>query len=494
MDKRLVDIVVDVPKGGGNEYVWDEREKAIRFARTHQMAESSCFEQGRIAHTLDVHGEPLPALLAISSPTFPGCRVQARVIGAVEQSESEDTRHWIAAVAQGDACLNQASTLEGLPEHEQQTLEQLLRAGAKWLDEVETLNLVEHARRRARMSQVGRKGAVPTLPTWRMASALHMAPTFFRESTHFSWAEYALSTLPLRFQDYVRDCLLPGERILLWAYRPLMTRGGVGILGREVLRAGLAVLTDQQFLWLVDPVTPSLGIEGYGYVARAFALERLERALLETDGSVHKLILRIGNGRGDTESFSIHFTADAERELNEMARRLNAFVPRANETRLALRHEPKPVAIELKDPTSGDQVATQVAVERLQAQLQSAIGDETVFAQGFVPEWSEGGAQLLTVTERAVYWTPEINGHNRRAREVRIPLEMIGTTEICSSQLGSWFRVWLPTGRKLEKWEMDFPPGMAPSFNRCFVALRELLAAPSVRAANLQFPSPLLRC
>ena len=400
MDKQGLDVIVETPKGASNEYAWDERQKVIRFGRPGCTSNTSAFERGRVAHTVDIHGEPLPALLAITLPTFPGCYVQARVIGALERVESESTEYWIVAAAHGDPCLREINAPEDFRDGERLALEEFLKAGAKWLEEDDALELIKHAQRRARLSQVGQKGSIPSAPAWRYASPVHVIPDFFRESTHYTWAEYALTTLPLRFQDYVRLCLLPEERILQWVYRPLVTRGGVGMFGRQVLRAGLAILTDQQFLWMVDPVTPGLDIEGYGYVARTFALERLERALLEIDGDDHKLILRIFDGRGDVESFSIHFTAEAERELDEMVRRLNAFVPRANETRLARPHEPKPVTVELKDPTSADQARTQATVERLKAQLQRVIGDETIFAQGFVPEWSEGGAQILTVTER----------------------------------------------------------------------------------------------
>lgn len=480
MDKQIVDVIVETPKADSNEYTWDEREQAIRFVRPCQISMSSAFEQGRIAHTLDIHGEPLPALLAITLPTFPGCRVQARPIGAVEESEDEDSRTWLVVVAKGDAALKPVSAPENLPENERQTLDHLMQAGAKWLDEDEALELLNHAQQRARLSQVGKKGSAPTLPAWKIASELGLSPGFVRESTHFTWAEYALTTLPLRFQDYARYTLLPQERILLWIYRPLLTSGGLGILGREVLRAGIAILTDQQFVWMVDPVTPGPNIEGYGYVARSFALERLERALVEFEGSQHKLVLQLRNGRGDLESFPIRFPSEAKRDVDEMAKRLNAFLTVPNERHLMRLSQPEPFNMILEDPTTTDRARTEAFVDELQSQVREAMGGETVMAQGFVPEWGEEGALLLSVTDHAVYLTPHPQSKRRDVRAVRIPLELIGTVEMCYSQLGSWFRLWLPTPRKLEKWEIGFPPTAFQSFNRCFVALRALLAKPSV--------------
>ena len=83
-----------------------------------------------------------------------------------------------------------------------------------------------------------------------------------------------------------------------------------------------------------------------------------------------------------------------------------------------------------------------------------------------------------------MYWTPEPQTKNRQMLELRIPLESVGTVELCYSQLGSWFRLWLPNERKLERWEMEFPPAAFQSFNRCLVALRELLASPAARLSG----------
>jgi hypothetical protein len=85
-----------------------------------------------------------------------------------------------------------------------------------------------------------------------------------------------------------------------------------------------------------------------------------------------------------------------------------------------------------------------------------------------------------------VYWTSDPQTKNRQIRDLRITLESIGTVEMCDSQLGSWFRLWLPTKPKLEKREVVFPPAAFQSFNRCFVALRELLASPMACSTDFQ--------
>lgn len=476
MDARTIDVTIYVPKGEANAYRWDEGEHVVRFAGTSRGQVSSPFEQGSVAETLDIDGEPMTALVAISLPTFRGCRIEARVIGALEIL-TEFPRTLIVAAAQNDERLKAVQTWEDLAEAERQMVQQSFNEGARWRETDEVLKITAHARERARMSRVGQKGTVARLPAWQVSMPYGAAPEFLREGTPFSWAEYALSTLPTRFQAYVRTCLSTQERILLWVYRPLLKRGGFGMLARETLRAGVAILTDQQFLWVVDPVTPGLDIEGYGYAARTFALERFMGARLEPDGEQQKLTLQIRNGQGHVESFSILFPVDSARELGVLKRRLHAFLPAPNDRRLARRVQPEPVKGPVEDPLSTDRVQTRALLERLQAQVQRELGGDVIFGQGFVPEWAEGGARILTVAESAVLLTPDPQAKSRGGRGVRIPLEAIGTVELCNSPLGSWFRVWLPTEANLQKWEMDFPLGTAVSFQRCFVALRQLLAA-----------------
>lgn len=480
MDNRFADVIVEIPKGDSNEYSWDERSRSVRFVRRWQANGCAAFEEGRMADTLAANGEPLPALLAITHPTFPGCRVNVRVIGALEQVEAESTDYRIIAVAQGDPDLAHVHSVDFLSERERQVIKDSLLRGSKWLDEEEASQLIRHARDRARLSRVGQPGTGVRLRPWE-AAALEKASDRFDEKSHFTWAEYALSTLPLRFQSYVRELLFPSERILLWVYRPLMTRGGVGIFRRRILRAGLAILTDRQFLWMVDPMTPNLNLEGYGYVVRVFGLERLGRALVELENPGHRLLLSAHNGRGETEEFSIEFPDEAEAEINEMAKRLNGFTPRTDEKRPVRVNTPEPSKSALRDPMTKDAARTEATVQRLQERFRQVAGSETVFAEAFVPEWGEGGAQLLTVTDRAVYWVPESPPRGKTAGGVRIPLETIGTVELCNSQLDAWFRVWLPTGRKLDEWTLTFPPVMSPAFTRCLLVLRDLLSSPGAR-------------
>lgn len=465
--KRSVDVIVESPKGNSNVYEWDARTQAVRLAKTRYRAASLPLERGTVANSLTAYGESLPALLAVTLPTFEGCAVNARVIGALER-EGETTQQIIVAVAAGDTRLAHVNDCATFEPNARTYIENALRNGARWLDADAAFHIAHTARQRWVLTRDdGRTGRI--VPAWQADEGEAMRADERGVPRH-SLAEARLYTLPLRFQNYVASLLAPEERILLWVHRPLITQARLGVFRREVLRQGVLAVTTQQCLWMVDPVTPSHTVEGYGYVARTFAVERLRQARLEEKQAL-RIVLELSNARGAVESFAIEFPGYARADLKAAVRLLSAFAPRADETRVMRRFEFQPIARELQDPTTSDVEGTRATVEKLREALTNELNGEKIYAQAFIPAW--GGAQLLTVTNRHLYSTPDPSSHPRGNK---IPLDAIGSVEICRSQLGSWFRVWLPTRAKLDKWEMSFPVVFAPDFGNCALALRVLSA------------------
>ena len=478
------DVIVEQSRASANEYVWDEKDRAIRVSRAVYTDTSAPLERGVIAHTFTLHGEPLQALLVINLPTFGGCRVEARILGAIERCDGESTDYAIVAVANGDTRLTNVQRLDDLEESARDAIQALLRNHARWLDRAEASKYVHAARQRWALAH-SEDTSERAVPAWQVNTGDFDPFRRAAETARYSSAENRLWILPTRFQNYVAALLLPDERILAWVHRPLMAQSRLGIFGREALRQGVLIITDQQFLWMVDPVTPSLDVEGYGYVARTFAIERLRDVVWESNDKRLRLSVTLGNARGDTESFAIDFPLRAQQDLNEVVHMLKRFLPRANETRLARRNPLEPLCRELDDPMASDKAPVRATVARLQEILAREVNDETIYAQGYVPEWSDG-ARLVTVTERFIRITND--QRNQATATPPIPLDAIGTVEVCHSVLGSWFRVWLPGSQQLDKWEIALPPVIVDAFNDCAVALRFLLAGrgrlPALRRAD----------
>lgn len=212
--EHFAEVIVETPKGAGNAYEWDAKAQVIRLRATHYAETTRPFERGHLANGLTAYGEPLHALLAITLPTFEGCAVNARVIGALERGDSETTAHVIVTVATNDTRLANVHNCAALETETRAYLENELRAGARWLDADAAFEIVRAARQRWRLTRTEGDDS-QTIPAWQMreedVTLAESADGTFRHSS----AEARLFTLPLRFQNYVASLLAPDERILL---------------------------------------------------------------------------------------------------------------------------------------------------------------------------------------------------------------------------------------------------------------------------------------
>lgn len=114
---NTVEVLVEIPKGSQNKYVWDETRGRVRLDRVLHSSIHYPSDYGFIMGTRAPDGRPIDALLLVTNPTFPGCVVDARVVGCLKTADEkgEDTK--IIAVPLHDPRLAQISLLHELPPH-----------------------------------------------------------------------------------------------------------------------------------------------------------------------------------------------------------------------------------------------------------------------------------------------------------------------------------------------------------------------------------------
>ena len=88
MDGEPLQCLVEIPKGSRNKYEWDEALGAIKLARFLFSSVVYPTDYGFVTGTLSAKGEALDAMILVSEPTFPGCRIAVRAI-AVLRTEDE---------------------------------------------------------------------------------------------------------------------------------------------------------------------------------------------------------------------------------------------------------------------------------------------------------------------------------------------------------------------------------------------------------------------
>jgi inorganic pyrophosphatase len=85
-----VEIVIETPKGSRNKYAYDPAKRAFKLSKV--LAEGMMFpyDFGFVPGTKSADGDPLDVLVLMDEPTFPGCRLDCRLIGVLEAEQEEE--------------------------------------------------------------------------------------------------------------------------------------------------------------------------------------------------------------------------------------------------------------------------------------------------------------------------------------------------------------------------------------------------------------------
>jgi len=80
---KVVDVVVEIPRGSRNKYEYDHEQGVMRLDRRLFSATVYPADYGFIPDTLGGDGDPLDALVLLEDPVYPGVWVQARPVGVL---------------------------------------------------------------------------------------------------------------------------------------------------------------------------------------------------------------------------------------------------------------------------------------------------------------------------------------------------------------------------------------------------------------------------
>jgi inorganic pyrophosphatase len=88
MPEESLHCLIEIPKGSRNKYQWDEALGGIKLARFLFSSVVYPTDYGFVPETRSPTGEALDAMVAVSSPTFPGCVIPVRLV-AILRTEDE---------------------------------------------------------------------------------------------------------------------------------------------------------------------------------------------------------------------------------------------------------------------------------------------------------------------------------------------------------------------------------------------------------------------
>ena len=93
---------VEIPGGSRNKYEWSDELGGIVLDRRLFTSMSYPADYGFLEDTLGEDGDPLDALVLVSDPTFPGCRIRVRPVGVFHMSDEKGPDEKIICVPPND--------------------------------------------------------------------------------------------------------------------------------------------------------------------------------------------------------------------------------------------------------------------------------------------------------------------------------------------------------------------------------------------------------
>jgi len=146
-----LNVVVETPRGCRNKYAFDFDVGSYRLKGVLPNGAVFPFDFGSIPGTVGEDGDPLDVLLLMDEPAFPGCLVEARLLGVIRAEQTEDEK-----TERNDRLIAVAAKA---PTHE--SMKSLLKIDQKVIEEIEHFFISYNAARGRRFRPIGRKGPAP---------------------------------------------------------------------------------------------------------------------------------------------------------------------------------------------------------------------------------------------------------------------------------------------------------------------------------------------
>ncbi|WP_336488802.1 inorganic diphosphatase [Methylobacterium nigriterrae] len=93
-EEGAVHVVIETPKGSPNKYAYAEAFGTFQFKMVLPEGMSFPYDFGFIPSTKGADGDPLDILILLDAPAFPGCVLEARLVGVIEAEQRERDGTW----------------------------------------------------------------------------------------------------------------------------------------------------------------------------------------------------------------------------------------------------------------------------------------------------------------------------------------------------------------------------------------------------------------
>lgn len=155
-------VYVEIPKGSRNKYEYDDEAGGLVLDRMLFTSMVYPADYGFVEGTLAQDGDPLDAMVLVSEPTFPGCRIRSRPIGVFRMWDEKGPDQKIMCVPLRDPTWSALRVYEDIPQSLRNEIDHFFAVykdlegkptGVEgWGDLAEAETLIQEARARARQT------------------------------------------------------------------------------------------------------------------------------------------------------------------------------------------------------------------------------------------------------------------------------------------------------------------------------------------------------
>src|SRR4051794_25027276 len=86
---KPITAIIETPKGSAYKYDYDKKLSAIKLKKVLPAGLVFPYDFGFITGTKGEDGDPLDIMVVSEIPTFPGCAMKCRIIGAIKAKQTE---------------------------------------------------------------------------------------------------------------------------------------------------------------------------------------------------------------------------------------------------------------------------------------------------------------------------------------------------------------------------------------------------------------------
>lgn len=115
--EKIYEAIIEIPMGTKNKYEIDKKNDRIKLDRVLYSPMTYPAEYGYIEETLAEDNDPLDILVLASSKTFPGCVVDARIVGYLDMLDNGEPDQKIIGVVDSDPRFSHINEVSDIQEH-----------------------------------------------------------------------------------------------------------------------------------------------------------------------------------------------------------------------------------------------------------------------------------------------------------------------------------------------------------------------------------------